>query len=166
MRLQVFLPPGPEGDGERRALQVVLAAYPNLFATDFEPPRALLRGLWLAALHPDADAGLGPGAGDYYGDGEEWETPDEAVALHDRVALLPARRGSGAPRAVRPGIWQASFSDVEALRAGFGRALRAALTDLRAEYQALEARRPGIPVAAAAPLLEVTEAALSLSLDS
>jgi hypothetical protein len=169
MNVDVFL---DESSGTRARLERILSAYPDLFQIRWHAPgsHARFAQLYHASLPLDASTGHGPaesghagyGAYGYYG-GEPLLQPLPALALFDRLALLPA--SGGPPRNLRPSVWEVPFPAEDLLRAAFHQALEAALAELRAAYVQLRATHPGIlELPAAAALLQVTPAALRRAL--
>jgi hypothetical protein len=169
MNIDVFL----NDDAATRArLERVLSAYPDYFHIRWhaQDASAHYAQLYHASLPLDATTGHGPtvdasagyGAYGYYGtDPLPLQFP--AVALFDRLALLPA--GGGPPRLLRPGVWEVAFAAEDLLRAAVHQALEAALAELREAYVQLRATRSGIlELPAAARLLRVTPTALHRAL--
>lgn len=168
MNVDVFL----NDDATRARLEQVFTAYPGLFQIRWHSAEASTHyaQLYHASLPLDATTGHGPAverrAGyssyGYYGS-EPTSQPLPALALFDRLALLPA--AGSPPRLLRPGVWEVPFHSEDLLRAAFHQALAAALLELREAYRQLRATRPGIlELRTAARLLQVTPAALRRAL--
>jgi hypothetical protein len=171
MNVDVFLPydPAPQPVIER-----LLVSYANLVRVRWHGPDAggLYRQLCLASFPLDASTGhSGPGeqpglanSYGYYGyGGEDHGVALPAIAIFDRLAIVPAIGGE--PKQVRQGVWTTPFQNEQLLRGSLHQALEAAFTELREAHRALTARR-GAPIRdeAAAVMLDVNVSALRRAL--
>lgn len=172
MNVDIFVYPD---DPAAKSLARVLAPYSSLLRVAWHASESSERYQQLLLASMPLDAGTGHTIGGepthpremsygYYGAyGQPAGTaPLPAVAVYDRMALLPS--SGGPPRQVRPGVWTVPFHVEDLVRAAFHQALEAALAEVREAHGRLLTLQPGLLHEPAATLLQVRPEALDRAL--